>query len=131
MAEEKLLAADALIGAAQWASAYYLAGYAIECGLKSCILAYVEASGAIFEDKKYSEKCWTHNFDVLVDLAGLKPDLGVATAATPALGANWAIASQWSEAARYKMNTQPEARTLYNAINDPVSGVMQWIRAHW
>lgn len=141
IAEERLLAADALLVVSQnaaaaghpavWASAYYLVGYAIECGLKSCVLAHVERTGVIFEDKKYSEKCWTHNPEELVSLAGLKPDLDAAKAATPAFAANWQIVSEWSEVSRYQMKTQPDAEALYNAIVHPVVGVMQWIRARW
>lgn len=135
IAEEKLLAANALLAASQWPSAYYLAGYAIECGLKSCILARLAGSPeVIFEEnrgKRYSEKCWTHNIEDLVDLAGLKPDRDTAVVAAPALATNWAIVSKWSEAARYQMKTQLESQALYNAITDPTTGVMQWIRARW
>jgi hypothetical protein len=34
IAEERLLATQALLAAHNWPSAYYLAGYAVECGLK-------------------------------------------------------------------------------------------------
>ena len=132
IAEEKLFAADALLAASQWTSAYYLAGYAIECGLKSCVLARLAGfPEVIFEDKMYSKNCWTHNIEDLVDLAGLKPDRDIAKAAAPALAINWATVGEWREVSRYEMKTQPEAQGLYNAIIDPVSGVMQWIRARW
>ena len=134
IAEEKLLAADALLLASpsQSASAYYLAGYAIECGLKSCILARIAGfPELIFEDKMYSKNCWTHNVEDLVELAGLKPDLASAIVAAPALATNWKTVKEWSENARYQMKSHPEAQALYRAINDPVSGVMQWIRARW
>jgi hypothetical protein len=55
-----------------WDGAYYLAGYALECGLKACILARIERTGVIFEDKKFSETCWTHNLDVLLKAADLE-----------------------------------------------------------
>jgi hypothetical protein len=71
IAEEKLLAAGALLGASQWAAAYYLAGYSVECGLKSCILNRLASSPElIFEKKTFSEKCWTHDIVALVELAG-------------------------------------------------------------
>ena len=44
IAEEQLLAAQALLAAQCWASAYYLAGYAAECGLKSCVLVRLAMS---------------------------------------------------------------------------------------
>jgi len=41
LAEDRVLDAKALLDAGRWSGAYYLAGYAIECGLKACVLAYV------------------------------------------------------------------------------------------
>jgi hypothetical protein len=73
LAEEKILAANALLAALQWAAAYYLAGYAIECGLKSCILVRLAASPEIIFDgrknKRFSESCWSHDIEALVELA--------------------------------------------------------------
>jgi hypothetical protein len=69
LAEERILAAHALLQVKLWSSAYYMAGYAVEIGLKACILVHVNATGAIFLDKKYSEKCWVHDAEELVDLA--------------------------------------------------------------
>ena len=135
IAEEKLLAADALLAASQWPAAYYMAGYAIECGLKSCILVRLAGSPeVIFENKKnkrYSESCWTHDVEDLVTLAGLKPERDAAIVADAALAKHWAVVSNWSETTRYQMKTQRESQDLRNAIADPVSGVMQWIRARW
>jgi hypothetical protein len=59
LADARIAEANALLAAGLWDGAYYLAGYAVECALKACIMAYVERTGVIFEDKKFSEKCWT------------------------------------------------------------------------
>jgi hypothetical protein len=134
MAEEKLLAANAALAASLWTSAYHLAGLAVELGLKSCVLARLAGSPEVIFDatnKEYSKKCWTHDIENLVDLAGLKPDLDSAKSATPALAKNWAIVAAWSVDSRYEMKPPLEAQTLYNAIGDPVSGVMQWIMGRW
>lgn len=37
LAELRLRDADALLAARQWAAAYYLLGYCIECALKACV----------------------------------------------------------------------------------------------
>jgi hypothetical protein len=134
IAEEKLLAAAALVAASRWPAAYYIVGYAIECGLKSCILVRLGGSPELIfekETRKYSTDCWTHDIEDLVDLAGLKPDIDAAIFADPALAMNWAIVTAWSEESRYQSKPEPEARALYNAITNPVSGVMQWIKARW
>ena len=71
LAEERALEVQVLLAAGHWSGAYFLVGYAAECGLKACVLAYVEATGAIFTDREYSEKCWTHDLEYLAKLAGL------------------------------------------------------------
>ena len=135
IAEEKLSAANALLAASQWASAYYLAGYAVECGLKSCILARLAGfPEVIFEvktGKTFSKDCWPHDIEVLAGLAGLKPELDAAVAAAPALATNWGVVGEWNEVTRYEMKTELESRKLYLAITDSADGVMQWIKARW
>lgn len=131
LAEDRILDASALLAAQRWAGAYYLAGYAVECGLKACIMARVEATGAIFQDKKFSEKCWTHDLEDLLTLAGLEPALDLDTAANPALFRNWAATKDWTETSRYEQRTQLEAQGLYDAISNIPDGVLQWLRGHW
>ena len=131
LAEERALEAQALLAAGHWSGAYYLVGYGAECGLKACILAYVEATGAIFADRKYSEKCWTHDLEDLAKLAGLEAERGRAIAANPALDESWKIVKEWDEAARYREWTEIEARVLCEAVTHTTNGVLSWIRVHW
>jgi hypothetical protein len=134
IAEDKLLAAGALLAAHQWPSAYYLAGYALECGLKSCILARLGVTPEVIFDqgnKKYSENCWSHDIGKLLELADLQNARDSDSKVNPILGKNWLIVKDWSEQTRYKMKMPLEAQELYDAITDPHNGVMQWIRAHW
>jgi hypothetical protein len=39
MAGERVRDAAALLKARRWSAAYYLAGYAAECGLKACVVS--------------------------------------------------------------------------------------------
>ena len=131
LAEERLVAAQALLAARQWSSAYYLAGYAVEFGLKSCILVHVANTGVIFKEKKFSEQCWSHNFKDLVNLADLKLVLKADSAANPLLKRNWLVVGNWNETSRYEQKTQPEAEELFAAVTDNANGVMPWIRLRW
>ena len=134
IAEERLLAADALLTAKLWASAYYLAGYAVESGLKSCILARLGASPEIlFQEggKQFSVDCWTHDIEKLIKRAGLERDRAADIAANANLRTNWGLVGKWDENSRYQMKTQIDAEELYNAITDSANGVMQWIRVRW
>ena len=132
LANERLADAKALLAARRWSAAYYVAGYAVECGLKACILARVAAAPEIlFEDKRYSEKCWTHNLSQLMDLAGLKATLAADAAADPDLEANWDTVKEWRESSRYERRTKLDAEALYDAIADKKHGVMPWIKGRW
>jgi hypothetical protein len=133
LAEDRILDAQALLAAARWSGAYYLAGYAVECGLKSCVLAYIIRTGAIFQEgnKRYSERCYTHNLEELVKLAELEVARGLDVSANPLLGNSWLTVSYWTETSRYQTKTQTEAEHLFGAITDPTNGVLPWIRKHW
>jgi hypothetical protein len=132
LAEERVLDASALLNTHRWSAAYYLAGYAVECGLKACVLAYVERNvDVIFREKRYSEDCWTHDIEKLVALAGLKARRDADIAANTVLEDNWLIVKEWKETARYKATAQLKAEKLYQAVTDSANGVLPWIRNHW
>src|SRR5207249_10785134 len=90
MANERILDAKALLDGGRWEFAYYAAGYAVECALKSCLLARMIYTGWVFEEKWEAKACLTHDFGKLVDLAGMRGELNnklaVSAAAAPAGG---------------------------------------------
>jgi hypothetical protein len=134
LAEVRLREAAALLAVGLWDGAYYLAGYAVECGLKSCVLNYIAATGVIFREKDYARKdkgFFTHSPNDLLKLAGLDPELGIAVQSDPTLGTNWDVVKEWTEQARYARHAEVEAKTLYDAITDPTHGVLTWIKRHW
>ncbi len=131
LAEDRVLDAGALLKASRWSGAYYLAGYAVECGLKACVLAYVERSGVIFQDKKFVEKCWTHDLEMLIKAADLEVTCGLDISANSNLGANWLIVRDWNELARYQQFGERESRELYEAVTETANGVLPWIKVHW
>jgi len=131
LSEERIADAQALLGAQRWTGAYYLAGYALECALKSCVLAYIERTGIIFEDRKYVEKCWTHDIEDLVRQSGLNIERDKAAGNNLKLGLNWAVAKDWSESSRYRMSTQLQAETLFHALTNSPDGVLPWVKNVW
>jgi hypothetical protein len=131
LAEDRLLDAEALLAQGRWSGAYYLSGYAVECGLKACIMKYVTESGVIFQNKKYAERCWVHNLEELVDLANLQDALNAATIPATPFSGNWGVAKDWKETSRYEQKTDVQAKALFDAINHKTEAVMQWIRIHW
>ncbi len=131
LARDRIRDAKVLLAAGRSAAAYYLAGYAVECGLKACILAHVEQTGALFEDKKYSEKCWTHNLEDLVELAGLKDAWKADTRLDADLKQHWVIVKDWKESSRYERKPRTKALELYRAITDQLHGVLPWVKRYW
>jgi HEPN domain-containing protein len=132
LAEDRILDAQALFAAGRWSGAYYLVGYAVECGLKACVLARVGAHPeVVYEERRFAQDAWTHDLERLVILADLKTARDTDAAANVALRTNWQWVLTWSEESRYEQHGQPEAQDLLNAVIDPNNGVMQWIRVRW
>src|SRR5262249_22115424 len=135
MAEERIKDAKALLDGGRWAFAYYVAGYAIECALKSCVLARMIHTGWVFQEKIKGDECRTHEFGKLIDLAGLKDELNTRLAASAKAGhvfiKHWAVVTQWKETSRYESKTEPGARALYEAITHDPEGVFRWIQNYW
>jgi hypothetical protein len=102
--------------------------------MKSCVLKHIETTGELFASADYLKdlsKCWTHDFGLLLKLAGLTATHGTALGANPALRAFWTVVKDWSETSRYQEKTEVEARALYEAITNNPDGVFEWIRRHW
>jgi hypothetical protein len=134
LAKTRLQDARALLGRKRWSAAYYLCGYAVECGLKACLLRYLGESAAVFGEPSYLKRladCWTHDLVKLVNLAGLDAEFGAACGANPALDAFWRVTKDWKETSRYEERTEVEAKQLYEAVNHNPDGVFRWIQSRW
>jgi HEPN domain-containing protein len=130
LAQARIDDAKTLLDNQRWDGAYYLAGYAVECGLKSCIIAKLLSTDE-FPEKSFSSNCWTHNLSQLLSLAGLKDKLEI----DPDVNLNFTLVKDWNEAVRYDLKGAIDARTraeeLYFAVTDPAHGVLSWIQKHW
>jgi len=135
LTEEWIKDARVLLDGQRWMSAYYVAGYAVECALKSCVLSRMIYTGYVFQDKATVKDCLTHDFEALINLAGLRQELlaeiTASSAATNEFSDNWATVLGWDVTSRYYPRTQTEAETLYAAITDDPYGVLRWIQKFW
>jgi hypothetical protein len=129
LADERVDDAQALLNAGRWSAAYYMAGYAVECGLKACIARLTQQYD--FPTKERGDNCLTHDLARLVRLARLDSDLDNALNQSSGFVSSWNTVKDWNESARYRVWTEFEARTLYNALTDRNAGVLPWIKAHW
>ncbi len=129
LAENRVRDAEALLNAGQWSGAYYLVGYAIECGLKACIAKLTNQHD--YPNKEFAQKCYTHNLEALVQVAELERQRSADANANPLLGTNWLIVKDWNEKARYQQWSELQARKLFEAVAQANDGVLSWIKAHW
>lgn len=130
LADDRIDDAAMLLASGRWSGAYYLAGYAVECGLKACI-AKLTNEDDFPPERKFVEECYTHNLEKLLKAAGLKPVLDADASANPMFAGNWGIARDWQETSRYEQKTQAEAQRLFDAITNNSDGVLSWIRLRW
>jgi hypothetical protein len=129
---ERIEDARVLLAAQRWSGAYYLAGYALECALKSCVVAYLERNIEVFfEISGFQNACWTHDIEILVKHAGLKDERDQLAGTNPKIAQSWTIAKDWKEVSRYEVKSQLEAEKLFHAINDSTDGVLQWVANYW
>jgi hypothetical protein len=128
-AQAKFDDAVILLRNGRYSNAYYLAGYAVEIGLKACIAAQISAE--TIPDKAFIRNILNHQFRVLVGLAGLAGSLKDEEDRDQSFATNWAVASQWEPDARYDAIDPMSAQLLVEAIGNPNSGVLRWIKAHW
>lgn len=129
MANAKLEDALLLLRNERYSNAYYLAGYAVEFGLKACIAKQVRAEA--IPDRAFIQRVFSHQFDELINLAGLKATLEEKQAGDPDFDANWAIVSEWTPDSRYEVRDPSTVQSFLTAIADPASGVLPWIKIHW
>jgi HEPN domain-containing protein len=130
LAKLRIREAEALLKSKMPDGAYYLAGYAVECGLKACIASLTNRDD--FPPKpKFIHDYYSHEIEKLVKVAGLTAQRDNDAAADNDLEANWAIVKDWTEESRYQRKTPAEAQALIAAITDAAHGVLPWIRQRW
>lgn len=126
----RLREAGILLQAKEWAGAYYLAGYSVECGLKACICKNVKAHS--FPDPDLAKKFFTHKLEELVILADLNLVLKEEMKLSAGFGSNWGVVKDWKETSRYRSDTtELEAMSISAAITDQNVGIETWLYKHW
>lgn len=129
MADRNIASALILFDASNWSNSYYLAGYSIEMALKSLISRKFFADD--IPNKNFVRDTYTHEFKVLIGLAGLKHEFDIAVKKESKLGSNWSICTEWTPECRYQEKNETEARELLNAIRHDTDGVLPWIKTYW
>jgi hypothetical protein len=101
----------------------------VECGLEACIAKLMKSEE--FPDKSFAEKCWTHDLERLLILAGLKDERDANSAADAAFSDNGGTVKDWNESSRYERTAKARCLALYKAFPESKHGVFRWIKFHW
>jgi HEPN domain-containing protein len=125
----RLREARTLLRAGLYDGAYYLSGYALECGLKACIASQTRRHD--FPDLQRVRDSYVHDLEKLVRVAGLTDLLKAEEQVDPQFSLNWNLVRDWNETSRYARYREQSARDMFSAVASSRSGVMQWIRCHW
>jgi HEPN domain-containing protein len=129
LAETRLAEAQVLLDASRWSGAYYLVGYAVECGLKACIAKGTRQDDFPGKDRVLAS--YSHNLAQLIGVAGILEELRTESTNDATFSGYWGVVSQWNEESRYKHSPEPDATELVRAVSDPDHGVMRWLRTRW
>jgi hypothetical protein len=129
LAENKLTDAGLLLAHGSASNAYYLAGYAIELGLKACIAKQISAE--TLPDRAFINKIYTHSLQDLVKQAGLLSELKTEQDQNPQFQAYWGLAGDWNPEVRYASTERLMAELMIQAVGDPKDGILRWIQTVW
>lgn len=130
LARDRIEDACVLLRNDRHSAAYYLCGYAVECGLKACIAKQTKEFDFPPEPKAV-RGVYVHNLETLLGSAGLESQLKADLKSDRELEANWAVAKDWDEGSRYTVKTKRDADDLFEAVSDSKHGVLRWISRHW
>src|SRR5258708_10670383 len=110
LAQVRIEEAQVLFDNRKYDGAYYLAGYAVECGLKACVAKLTKKHD--FPEKDFVKGAYTHNFDDLIRTAKLGMSFKQDLARHARLKSNWEIVKDWKEDSRYTRWTRAEATAM-------------------
>jgi hypothetical protein len=130
LADVRIDEAAVLLAQRKYDGAYYLAGYAVECGLTACIAKLSNQFDFPPKPKSINDY-YSHDIDKLVTTAALTNQRYADAAADSVLKANWEFVKDWNEESRYQRKSQNEAQQLFATITDAAHGVLPWIRQRW
>nr|WP_295923483.1 HEPN domain-containing protein [uncultured Dyadobacter sp.] len=130
LAIERLEEAELLFLTKYYRGAYYLAGYAVELGLKA--VACQKLNVEIFDKRKVpthiAKSFMIHDLSNLLILSGLSRQLELKTQQDAAFAKDWSKVVDWSEQRRYDFTCR---QSTVKQFIISVKKVMQWIKQHW
>lgn len=133
LAALRLDEAKILLAQGMASGAYYLSGYAVECGLKAVIVRSWQSEVASYglPPRNVVTDTYIHDLTKLVKVANLAAALDNEANVNPLFRDYWEVVKDWNELSRYELWTQQDAEDIIKAVDDPSNGVMRWLHPHW
>ncbi|WP_156467569.1 hypothetical protein [Methylobacterium sp. Leaf102] len=125
VATAKLEDAVLLLAHQRFSNAHYLAGFAVEIGIKAVIAARFQAE--TIPDKNFVFDLYSHDIAKLIKLAGLSQELRSKEESDSSFAAQWAIVCEWKPDLRYDSSDAISSQLMINATQD----VIEWIKKFW
>jgi hypothetical protein len=132
LADLRISEAECLFRNGLFDGAYYLAGYAVEAGLKACIAKGVNQYD--FPPKNTNRDCYSHDLLILLQTAVLDTILANDRKVNRLLNDNWDTVRAWKEESRYDSRgskTRAGADKLIQAITNNPDGILTWVKQRW
>lgn len=130
LAIERLEEAELLYEQQYYRGAYYLAGYAVELGLKAVACGRLRVE--IFEKTKVpahiAKSFMIHDLPNLVILSGLSQELESLTQKDQLFAKDWSKVAEWGEQRRYDFACRQKNVKQFIVS---VRKVVLWIKQHW
>ena len=127
LAETRLNEAQILLDNRKYDGAFYLAGYAVECGLKACIASRTRQGDFPPEWNVVRESFYTHSLETLCDTvfeAGVFEDTKRRDSRPED---QWTVVKEWTEKSRYEIHSEEKAGDMITSSR----GVIAWLRTFW
>lgn len=128
LAALRLKEAETLFAAGLYDGCAYLCGYVVEIALKARICTVL---GLTEYPDEMRGTFWTHDFDRLRLLAGLKNEIALTSGP---LFDNWSLVTKWKEERRYEpagTYDRNEAEKFLSAVSADPDGVFTWLSKRW
>ncbi len=129
LADLRLKEAEELLRVRMWSGAYYLSGYALELALKAAATKSFRPHH--MPDKAFVTRLHTDDLKKLLTESGLEKDFGAMVTSDAGFGANWGLATKWTEEARYRKWLKDEAQAIVTAVGNKKDGLLPWIKIRW
>lgn len=126
MSDKRLDDAKALYHSGRYQGSYYLLGYVVEMALKARICHLLNVDD--YPDYgKYKQVYATHDFDVLLKMAGLEKEISLTKDASRFLA--WSNATDWLPECRYDIKEKSKKEVGIRLVN--VISILKWLKTVW